>query len=127
MTQAEADRLEAYATRRGVTKGEALRDALAMLSVVTGPVDEAPPDWRIAAQDAYERLGGVPASRPTVADLGGPVTELMPGQVSLAPSRAERHLHKFVQVPTTEYFVGGVKQAHFECACGASKSDRVRA
>src|SRR6478735_6097035 len=115
VTQAEADRLEAYATRRGITKGEAIRDALAMLSVVTGPASEAPPDWRVAAQDAYERLGGVPATRPTVTPQPFLDTELEPGQVSLAPSRAERHLHKFVQVPTTEYFVGGVKQAHFEC------------
>jgi hypothetical protein len=145
VTQAEADRLEAYATRRGITKGEAIRDALAMLSVVTGPVGEAPPDWRVAAQDAYERLGGVPATRPTVTPQPFLQTDLVEGQVSLAPSRAERrkespgqvlseairadverHLHKYVQVPTTEYFVGGVKQAHFECACGASKSDRVR-
>jgi len=126
VTQAEADRLEAYATRRGITKGEALRDALAMLSVVTGPVSEAPPDWREAAQDAYARLGGVPATRPTVTPQPVIQTDEHAGWIAATHPDEKRHLHKFVQKPTTEYFVGGVKHAHFECACGASKSDKVR-
>ena len=104
-------------------RGEVPRERF-LRGLIASALVEAKPDWRAEAAEVYS---GFSAQQPTVADLGGPVTELMPGQVSLAPSRAERHLHKFVQVPTTEYFVGGVKQAHFECACGASKSDRVRA
>ena len=104
-------------------RGEVPRERF-LRGLIASALVEAKPDWRAEAAEVYSGFSA--QERPTVTPQPFLQTDLVEGQVSLAPSRAERHLHKFVQVPTTEYFVGGVKQAHFECACGASKSDRVR-
>lgn len=113
------------AARGSVPRERFLRELIEAALDDDGYVEPPQKDWRAKAAEVYEGFSA--QERPTVTPQPFLQTDLVAGQVSLAPSREERHLHKFVQVPTTEYFVGGVKQAHFECACGASKSDRVRA